>query len=52
MEKDFDNYVKTLVNQFHGLSVEKCHEEFALINNMTLSSNWTRDRKAWAFLCS
>ena len=49
MENDLVNHVKTLADQFYGLSLEKCNElmyEFALINNLTMLSNWTRDRKA------
>ena len=39
------NHIKTLGDQFYGLSLEKCNElmyEFALINNLTMLSNWTR----------
>ena len=49
MEKDFADHVKTLADQFHGLSLEKCRAlayEFAVINKLTIPNNWTRDRKA------
>ena len=41
--------VKTLADQFHGLSLEKCRAlsyEFAVINKLKIPNNWTRDRKA------
>ena len=50
MENDLANHVKTLVDQFHGLSLEKCRAlayEFALINKLTIPINWTRTGMDW-----
>ena len=49
MEKALADHVKTLADQFHGLSLEKCRAqayEFAVINKLTIPQNWSRDRKA------
>ena len=54
MENDIVNHVKTLANQFYGLSLVKCHAlvyEFTLINYITMLGHWTRDKKALAYSC-
>ena len=54
MENDVVNHVKTLANQFYGLSSVKCHAlvyEFTLINYFTMLEHWTRDKEALAYSC-
>ena len=48
MEQELADHVKTLANQFHGLTTEKCCQlafEFVEKNNMKMPGSWTRDRK-------
>ena len=50
MENDIVNQVKTLANQFYGLSLVKCHAlvyEFTLINYFTCLDIGQETRKPW-----
>ena len=47
--EDLASHVKSLADQFHGLSLEKCCQlayEFASANDLTMPAIWTRHKKA------
>uniref|UniRef100_UPI00358F0185 uncharacterized protein isoform X3 n=1 Tax=Myxine glutinosa TaxID=7769 RepID=UPI00358F0185 len=49
MENDLAKYIKDLINQFHGLSPQKCRElafKFAVLNHIDVPPNWHRDKEA------
>ena len=46
VEEDLASHVKSLANQLHGLSLEKCCQltyEFASANDLTMPANWSRN---------
>ena len=49
MEEDLAAHIKTLADQFHGLSAEKCRwlcYEFAVQNEVLMPDNWKRQQRA------